>query len=251
MQHARLILLPGLGADARLLSPQKAEFQDALETPDWLPPEPGEPLERYARRFAQHLRAGANDDRPVFLGGVSFGGILAMHMAEALEPEAVLLIASCRSSDDVPLRFELAQKLGSAIPDAAAPKLLPLLAIGFALRDGLDWDHLGLLRQMARDADPAVLQWGGHAVADWDFHDADDLPCPVHRIHGRHDWVIPWRDDDRAEAVAGRHLINLTLDRTVNDFIRGAVEQHGAQLPPRPVRPPARADRPTYLALGG
>ena len=249
MQEAQLILLPGIAADPRLFAPQRAEFGEALHAPDMLAPEPGESLERFARRWAQRLKADADrDGRPLFLGGVSFGGILAMHMAHVLEPEAVLLIASCRSSDDVPLRFDLAQRLGALVPDAAAARLLPTLAAGFALRDGLDADHFALLRAIARDADVATMRWAADAVASWNFHDADALPCPVYRIHGRHDWVIPYREDPEAEVVPGRHLINLAMDRTVNRFIRGAVQRHGASLPAPPSRPPARADRPAYLA---
>lgn len=254
MREARLILLPGLGADARLLGPQKAAFGHAVETPDWLEPEGDESLERYARRWAEALRD-ESDERPVFVGGVSFGGIVAMHMAEALRPEAVVLIASCRSSDDVPMRFEIAQRLGSFVPDATVGKLLPLLAIPFAVLDGLDSDHLKLLRSMAKDTDPALLQWAGRAVANWQFDLAHELPCPVHRIHGARDWVIPYRGDgeghpgEPTEVLPhGKHLINLTLDRTVNGWLRGVVQRHNATLPDLPVRPPQRRDTPTYLA---
>jgi hypothetical protein len=47
----RLILLPGLGADARLFAPQAAAFKQ-LEVPEWLVPRRGESLEDFGRRMA-------------------------------------------------------------------------------------------------------------------------------------------------------------------------------------------------------
>ncbi|MFW6336760.1 MAG: alpha/beta fold hydrolase [Phycisphaeraceae bacterium] len=246
MQNARVILLPGLSGDPRLLAPQAQAFPESVETPAWIAPEPGESLERYARRWAKQLRR-EDDPRPTFVGGVSFGGVLAMHMAEVLQPEAVILIASCRSSDDVPLRYELAAKLGMSLPAGAIRKLLPFAAAVFALREGLDADHFSLLRSIARDADAEMLRWAARAVADWSFTESDRLPCPVYRVHGRHDWVIPLRDDPDAHRLHARHLISLTMDRSVNDFLRGVVANHGAQLPTTASRPPARVDRPTYM----
>lgn len=250
MQNARLILLPGLSGDPRLLAPQRETYPDAVETPAWIAPEPGESLERYARRWAGQLRRD-DDPRPTFVGGVSFGGILAMHMVEVLQPEAVILIASCRSSDDVPLRYELAAKLGMALPATAIRKLLPIGAAVFALREGLDADHFSLVRAIAKDADPEMLRWAAKAVADWSFAGTHELPCPVHRVHGRYDWVLPLREDPEAHVLHARHLINLTMDRSVNDFLRRVVVDHGAKLPTRPSRPPARTDHPTYVPVTG
>ena len=246
MQDARLILLPGVSGDPRLLAPQREAFPDAVETPAWIAPEPGESLERYARRWAEQLRRD-DDPRPTFLGGVGFGGVLAMHMAEVLEPEAVILIASCRSSDDVPLRYELAAKLGMSLPVGAIRKLLPVAAVLFGLREGLDADHFRLVRAVAKDADPERVRWAARSVADWSFAGADQLPCPVHRVHGRYDWVLPLRNDPEAHVLHARHLINVTMDRSVNDWLSGVLAQHGARLPQPASRPPARADRPTYL----
>jgi pimeloyl-ACP methyl ester carboxylesterase len=217
-----------------------------VETPAWIDPEPGESLERYARRWAEELRR-EDDPRPTFLGGVSFGGVLAMHMAEVLQPDAVILIASCPSSEDVPLRYELAAKLGMSLPAGVVRKMLPLAAAVFALREGLDADHFTLVRSIAKNADPEKLRWAAKAVAEWSFTGRDELPCPVYRVHGRYDWVLPLRNDPDAHALHARHLINLTMDRSVNEFLQNVVADHGARLPKRPSRPPARHDRPSYV----
>ena len=90
----QLILLPGLGADHRLLEPQRAAFPQ-LVVPPWIPPRKRESLPQYAARMAETVTP--SRDVPLILGGVSFGGMLAYEMARYLKPDAVVLIASCRT----------------------------------------------------------------------------------------------------------------------------------------------------------
>jgi hypothetical protein len=65
----RLVLLPGLGADADLLEPQRRAFPD-LEVLPWLDPRPDESLDEFGRRMAEASTA----RRGSVIGGVSFGG---------------------------------------------------------------------------------------------------------------------------------------------------------------------------------
>ena len=73
---ARLIMLPGLGADERLFEPQRAAFP-GLEVPPWLPHEPEESLDAYARRMAATIWPSEH----FYIGGASFGGMVALEMA--------------------------------------------------------------------------------------------------------------------------------------------------------------------------
>ena len=51
----QLILLPGLGADRRLLEPQRREFPQ-LVVPPWIPPRTDESLPDYAARMAETVK---------------------------------------------------------------------------------------------------------------------------------------------------------------------------------------------------
>ena len=53
--HFQLILLPGLGADHRLLEPQREEFPQ-LVVPAWIPPRAKESLPDYAARMAETVK---------------------------------------------------------------------------------------------------------------------------------------------------------------------------------------------------
>ena len=75
------MLIPGLGADARLFRPQR-EFFPRLETPPWIEWRRAEPLPAYAARLAATIDAA----EPYHLGGASLGGMLALEMARVLDP---------------------------------------------------------------------------------------------------------------------------------------------------------------------
>jgi hypothetical protein len=89
MDEPLLILIPGVGADERIFRAQRARFLN-LRIPAWIKPHPGETLIGYARRFAKMIDPG----RSCFIGGASFGGIVALEMAAHINARAVFLIGS-------------------------------------------------------------------------------------------------------------------------------------------------------------
>jgi surfactin synthase thioesterase subunit len=68
-----LALLPGLGADRRLFQELEKEVP-GLIVPAWPLPPWGDRLDDLAARLVPSLPA----DRPLFLGGSSFGGFVAL-----------------------------------------------------------------------------------------------------------------------------------------------------------------------------
>jgi pimeloyl-ACP methyl ester carboxylesterase len=113
----QLVLLPGLGADRRQFEPQRQAF-DNLVVPPWIPPLPREPLAGYAARLAKTITPAG----PFILGGSSFGGMVAYEMARHLQPNAVVLIGSCRSARGIRRMFRLLVRCYRS----CRPKLLKL-----------------------------------------------------------------------------------------------------------------------------
>ena len=108
-----LILLPGVGADERFFDAQRAAFS-TLIVPHWLPPQTSEPLSAYARRMANAVDPGG----PCFVGGSSFGGMVALEMAPHLDARRCFLLGTIRSCTELPLRWRLLLSiLGPVIPD--------------------------------------------------------------------------------------------------------------------------------------
>ncbi|MEO0476323.1 MAG: alpha/beta hydrolase [Planctomycetota bacterium] len=219
----RLILLPGLGATPAVFDHQRKAFGDRLETPAFIPHEHGESVAAYAQRWAKQLSK-PNDDRPLFIGGLSFGGMLAQEMAMYLDPKprAVLLISATREADQVTGMMQFAELLGRAVPTSAVNKTLSLLNFAFAIRDGLDDDDKGRLKQAGLEVDPGVSKWAAGAAVGWSgFTPTGDYP-PIHQVHSKKDWVIkaPNEDTPNLELIDGSsHLLPMTHRKTVNRFL--------------------------------
>jgi len=252
VSEAHIILVPGIAADGRLVSPQQSAFGSAVTTMTWIDPEPGETIHQYTRRWSASLDPEVvAGDVPVFLVGVSLGCAFAREMAKAINPEAMLMIGGPSMGDELTLMGQCSLKAASLTPTNWLGKLNIVGAIGLGVLDGLDRDHFGLVRDMALDTPEATLKWQLEVVGRWvsDTHEPTPVDCPVHRLHGRHDWLIKPLTDEPCEYLPdGRHLINLSLDTSVNDYIREVISGYGYSLPTPDMRPPVRADRPDYMA---
>jgi pimeloyl-ACP methyl ester carboxylesterase/N-acetylglutamate synthase-like GNAT family acetyltransferase len=215
----RLVLLPGLGTSGRLFDPQRRAFPD-LEVPAWLEPRPAETLAAYGHRMAAALRGYGSS---LVLGGVSFGGMVALEMARHLEPRAVILIASCTTGQALTPTARALARVGRRVPRALSvpPALAPLFAWAFGAGGG---DERDLLVEVIRTSRPALVRWGLGAIAAW--RPGAPPACPVRHVHGAADRLL------RASRVhadrllpGGGHLINLTHAEAVNAFVREVVEE--------------------------
>ena len=217
----QLILLPGVGADHRLLEPQRAAFPQ-LVVPPWIPPRKNESLPQYAARMAETVSP--LRDVPLILGGVSFGGMVAYEMARHLKPDAVVLIASCRTRKSLWPIYSLGRWLLPLIPIQAwnVAKLLsgPVLRIkhrrSVAKRE--------LLTAIFKQSDSRFMHWVLQAILSW-----EPMPLagtPVFQIHGGRDCVIPTRRVKADVLIPnGGHLINLTHADEVNALLRHALNK--------------------------
>ena len=84
-----LLLIPGLGVDGRLFLPQRSLDADIL-TPALPDPLEFESIGHYAWRITRDIEPREN----LWIGGMSFGGMLALEAARYLKPRGVFLIAS-------------------------------------------------------------------------------------------------------------------------------------------------------------
>src|SRR5689334_5595161 len=92
-----LILFSGLAADAAVFLPQTQAFPN-LEVQGWIEPRPDDTFETYCRRLAGVIRPRGR----CVIGGMSFGGMVALEVARHLDPLAVVLIASAREPAELP-----------------------------------------------------------------------------------------------------------------------------------------------------
>lgn len=215
----RLVVLPGLGADERLVEPMRAAFGN-LEVPAWIVPQRHEPLPHYALRLAEQI---ASSDEPLLLAGVSLGGMLAQEMAPRLKPRAVVLIASCRDPRQLWKPLYTLAAFARCMP-LAGYRAATLLAPRYARKMQLVGpEQMPMLFDMVRRTDPAFLRWGCHAVRTWQ---PTPLDVPVYQIHGTNDRLFPVANvSPDAWIPGGGHLISITHAARVNEFVRWVAEQ--------------------------
>ena len=200
----RIALLPGLGADRRLLEPT-IQLLPGATAQDLLAPLTGETFAAYARRCAASLL----DQGATFLGGFSFGGMIALEAArdEQLRSRmsGVVLIASCASRDAITPAFRRQANAARLLP----PKLVAwglksVMPDRFRKNESLSEGQAQLLRAMAEGVVLNEFLWGAQQCANWDFRGVSgEFPnLPVLQLHGRRDTVIPgtgtgitWNDE--------------------------------------------------------
>lgn len=212
-----LILFSGLAADAAVFTAQKAAFPNLL-VPHWPIPSASDTLDSYSQRLAGDLRKLGR----VVIGGASFGGIIALHVARYLDPLAVLLIGSIESPMQLPRHVRWARPLRSLLRFVPL-RLLQLCCAPLTSRCGCRWfPYLSSLAGQFRRSDPVVFKWSLSRLLDWTT--APKVTCPVFHIHGDRDRILPLRYTTSNTIVkGGGHVISLSHPAEVNDFIRSSL----------------------------
>ena len=216
----QLILLPGIGADHRLLEPQRAAFPQVI-IPPWIPFRRRESLPEYAARLAETVAPAR--DRPFVLGGVSLGGMLAYEMTKHLKPDATILIASCRTRRGLRDFYRTAGRLLPLLPTSAWDVAKLLSGPVVHLRCGVPSPRKQLAIRMFKDSDSSFLHHALQALLTW--MPSPPPESPVFHIHGCRDRLIPSHRVEADRIIPdGGHLINMTHADEVNAFIRGVLE---------------------------
>ena len=211
-----IILLSGMAADERLFEPQLAAFPN-LRVQPWIAPLLGESLRAYATRLAPLIDPGV----PCIVGGASFGGVVALELAQYLPALACILIGSIRSPSGLPWRWRLLRPVA-----LLGPGTLKMLAtLGATL--GRPFLAGGTIRRLQRLSQPeaAFVRWAMCAVVRW-------RPSPavgkvrVFHIHGAADRVLPVSLGEPDVVVsAGGHALSLFSPIAVNEFVAGVVRE--------------------------
>ena len=214
----QLILLPGLGADYRLLEPQRQEFPQ-LVVPPWIPPRKSESLPAYAARMAETIRP--SRDVPLVLGGVSFGGMMAYEMARYVKPDVVVLVASCRTRSGLRPAFRAGRGLLAIAPVQLWEIAKLLSGPVVRMRPGVPLARKDLAIRMFKETDSSFMHWTLQAILNWQPTPLDGTR--VLQIHGGRDRLIPARSVQPDVLIPdGGHLINVTHASQVNAFMRMA-----------------------------
>jgi pimeloyl-ACP methyl ester carboxylesterase len=213
-----VVLLPGLGADQRLFQRHREVLPDLI-VPAWPEPAADDTLATFAARLAERI---PRSDL-LYLGGASFGGMVALELAALLRPRGVFLIGSCASPASISPLIRQLRAFARALPARAFhPRRwsLPLVLPKFGRLGRADRQ---LFLSMACEAPGAFLKWGVEALLSWR---PAPVAAPIHHIHGSADRLIPLRLVRPGYVVpGGGHLLSLTHPQEVNAFLAEAILQ--------------------------
>ncbi|MHB8455263.1 MAG: alpha/beta fold hydrolase [Acidiferrobacterales bacterium] len=215
MSALRLILFPGLGADGRMFSGLGYPCR-ALETPSLAVPARTETMEQYARRVADASNIIASD----YIGGCSFGGLVASAIARERPVAGLVLIASAASSAMITPRTTRLTQFSALIPDRAFPALLTSKVFLKAVFGPLTGSQVELARLMLAQT-PREMILNGMRLAS-SYLPADPPICPVYALHGSRDNVMrpPQVPGCRIVPDAG-HGLAVTHPELTTEFLRG------------------------------
>ncbi len=208
---SRLVLFPGLGGDARMYGELAARV-GPIVVPPWLPPElssNGSDLRGYAQRYVDQRLVRPGD----WLGGSSFGGMLAQEIAGLIPVRGLLLMGTCRSAAGVSFGLRQLAPLMKVVPmpDHGAHVLAWPLALKFGVTRPA---HRQLLAALIDDADPRFLRWASQVAAAWPGikePGTKALSLPLFQIHGSRDHLMPVERSGAETIVHGAgHLLALT-----------------------------------------
>jgi pimeloyl-ACP methyl ester carboxylesterase len=215
-----LVLFAGMRPSEHVFADQQAAIPGLRVVP-WIPPQRRESLGAYARRLAELLE----DERPAFVGGISFGGIIALEVAALLPIRACFLISSVVSPCEMPPWMRAARWCLPAGGDWL------LKGAGHIAKR---WPRIRRSAATARISKFAGeggdwYRWASAAVLRWQPNPAI-AALKIHRIHGQLDRTFPSRYVRCPAIVAGGgHVLPVTHPELIAEFPASGMSELGGE----------------------
>lgn len=150
----------------------------------WIPVEKKETFENYCLRLGKQIDVSV----PFSFIGLSFGGIVAVELAQKIKPKQLIIISSISSKNELPVLYKifaclrLHKIISGKILKAFSPIIIP--AFGFQGEETKK-----LLRQIFRDTSPQFLKWAINCILSWKN---EVRPQNLIHIHGTADRILPF-----------------------------------------------------------
>ena len=213
----RLFLLPGLGADERLFA-QIEPLCLPVITPRLPVPQPHESMPAYSLRVTAMLDLRPED----WIGGCSFGSIVAADIARRRSVKGLVLIGGALSPDSLISAWQWLALMRPLVPVRSLHPLLASCAVISLCFGALPEPVLHVLLDMFKNTPDAMLEEGARLLSGY----RSTIPplCPVHAIHGTHDRFMrpPPVPDCHLLHDAG-HALALTHPHEVSTFLRAVI----------------------------
>ena len=226
----QLLILPGLGADSRIIHYQRTLPFEVISH-DYIDWRDGESLQAYSERFYKHLLEAQVIDlrRPVFIGGMSLGGVIAQEISLLTPVSGVILLGSLETSEElVPFIRWFGRVVAHRLPHWVYVASTPLVPIVMRRVSRISERDVNLALSMYRGLPPHFFLRAFHALSLWKGP-SRPVSAPMLRVHGVDDQIVPSRRVRRADKILNRakHLVALAepeaVNREIEDFVHDIV----------------------------
>lgn len=208
----KVYFIAGLGADSRVFKHIKLPDGYEMEYLHWIKPEPKETLAHYSIRMSEFIVK----DQPFVLAGLSMGGMIASEIAKIKKPTATILFSSVATSEQLPKRFRVAQRLH--LHKMVPIGLLKNISVFKRVFTADSKEDQQLLIDMIKTCDAAFIRWAIGAILGWRN---EAVPAPLWHIHGTKDEILPFKYAKPTHAInKGNHVMILSKAAEINDILQ-------------------------------
>lgn len=217
-EKTQVYFVPGMAAGAQIF--KNIRFpQDKYQTHvlEWMIPEKGESLEKYAKRMAARVES----PNPILIG-VSFGGVVAEEMNSFLNLKKLIIISSVKSRKELPrrMRFASATKAYKLVPTSLVLSVEDLTKFSVGPKSK---KRLSLYQQYLHVRDKRYLNWALEKMVTWNRN--EKLDNVIH-IHGDKDMVFPIKYiRDCIVIKGGTHIMILNRGREISEKLLQIFEE--------------------------
>jgi len=222
----QVLLLPGLGGDHRMVYRQLA-LPYSVVSSDYIPMHEGESLHDYTLRFGEYL-VGSKViyiDRPLFLGGYSFGSAIAQELSLLYPALGIIIIGGLFHHTEMkPLIHFFGQHIAGHLPRWVYRATEPLVPVVMRRVSQIPPQDIELSRVMYHDLPQDFFRRGYEALARWE---GCNIHLPLLRMHGANDQILscPTSNKDVVIIPNAKHLIGQSQPLRVNESVEQFVER--------------------------
>ncbi len=195
----RWFILPGMGASAAMYNALKHKVDFEINFLNWPVYRGEKTYSEVARRVVSDYNINDGD----IVGGSSLGGMVALEIADIINPEAIILLGSAVSSKEVQNLLSLLSPLASITPISDVQ-----LLVG---------KNKNLVSSMFADSDTEFIRAMCQHLNSWSGYRGSLEK--VFRLHGRKDLIIPCPASGCDVVEDAGHLLAITHAQETASFL--------------------------------
>ena len=217
-----IYFIPGLGTTSTVFERTTVPEGFQKHFIDWIEPlSDAEPIGAYVERLKKQV----THPNPIF-AGLSFGGLIALELAQQFRSEKVMLISSFRNKNDLtlPVRALLRTKAYKIIPDIELGAVRRIIRQAYSVRSRVP---LAKLLEMMGDHSPRYLRWSVRMIDEYELKLTYHQP-ELHSIIGDKDRLVQiWKNHPTRIINGGTHIAVYDQAPIVNNILAEILTGNG------------------------